>query len=313
MNTYRPTKTPKRSISLLYAVGIASLLVAAALSLPYDVSQAARLAAFAPGLGAAASYSVLGKAGVNNTGASVLSGNVGADSSIIGFPPGMAKEAVVSPAVDGAEADANAADQALLAQSDKNLTAGPDLSGLTLDPGTYSVGAARLSSELTLNGAGVYIFIAADLASSGSIRLINGALACNVFWHVTGGAEIRGGSFVGTIIAGDNINFGDGASLNGRALSLAGTVNLLNNAISGPICSADPSETPVPTIEPVITTEPVATTEPITTISLVLPDTGADLTAEQARSARQAIQIKLGLLGIGLVMAGYLLKQLFKK
>jgi len=301
MKTY-PLNQKSRLISTLaYAVGIISLLAAAALSLPKDVSQAASLFAVAPGLGEAGNYSVLGKAGVTNTGASVLSGKVGADSSILGFPPGIASESVVSPTVDGAEANAAAAGQALLAQSDKNVTAGPDLSGLTLDPGTYGVGSAQLSGVLTLNGPGVYIFIASDLASSGSVNLINGALACNVFWNVSGGADIRGGSFVGTIIAGNNITFGDGAGLDGRALSLAGTVTLMNNSISGPVCTAAPSETPVPT------------SEPSSAVSLVLPDTGADLTAEQSSAARQLTQITLGVLGISLILAGFSLRHIFKK
>ena len=75
------------------------------------------------------------------------------------------------------------------------------------------MGSALLSGVLTLNGPGVYVFlVASDLTSSGSISLINGAAPCNVFWHVTTLAAITGGAFVGTIIAGTQVTFGDGAS-----------------------------------------------------------------------------------------------------
>ena len=201
-------------------------MLAIALSLTKGVAFAAPLAATAPGLGEAASYSVLGKAGVTNTGNSVLSGNVGADSSITGFPPGSAAAQILAPAVNQAEADASTADLALTAQAGGATNAGPDLTGANLVPGVYSVGSALLSGALTLNGPGVYIFLADALTSSGSVSLINGATACNVFWHVTSSASITGGSFVGTIIAGTSITFGDAVTLDGRALALTGNVTL---------------------------------------------------------------------------------------
>jgi len=206
-------------------------------------AAASLLAATSPSLGAAASYSVLGKAGVTNSGNSVLSGNVGADTSISGFPPGTAFAQVLAPTVDGAEADASTAYFALTSQS-PGTSVGPDLSGETLTPGVYSVGSALLSGTLTLNGAGTYIFlVSSDLTSSGTVSLINGATPCDVFWQVTSSAAINGGTFVGTIIANTSITFGDSASLDGRALALTGNVTLINNSISGPSCASAPVET----------------------------------------------------------------------
>jgi Ice-binding-like len=242
--------------TLAYSAGRVCLALAFALSIMGGVAGAAPLAApsaaTAPGLGAAASFSALGKAGVTNTGNSVLSGNVGADNAaaITGFPPGSIGGSKVSAsAVNQAEADASTADLALTAQAGSAIPAGPDLTGLTLVPGVYSVGSALLSGVLTLNGPGVYIFLASsDLTASGSVSLINGASPCNVFWHVTSNAAITGGAFVGTIIAGTSVTFGNGASLDGRALALTGNVTLINNHISGPSCgqAPGPGATPQP-------------------------------------------------------------------
>src|SRR5688572_8663588 len=226
----------RRLARLTYAAGLLGLALALTLGLTGGVAVAAPLAATAPGLGAAAGFSALGKAGVTNTGNSVLSGLVGADSSITGFPPGSAAGQVLAPDVNQAEADALTADLALTAQAGTATPTGPDLTGLTLIPGVYSVGAALLPGQLTLDGPGVYVFLASALTSSGSVSLINGASPCDVFWHVDSGATLTGGAFVGTIIAGTSITFGEGVSLNGRALALTGNVTLINNNIFGPSC-----------------------------------------------------------------------------
>jgi hypothetical protein len=96
-----------------------------------------------------------------------------------------------------------------------------------------------LTGVLKLDGPGVYIFIASsDLTSSGSVNLINGSRACDVYWYVPTQANLTGGSFVGTIIAGSGIVFGTGVSLDGRALAIGGPVTLLTNSITGPSCAA---------------------------------------------------------------------------
>ena len=311
---------------------LASLILTFMLSLTGGITQAAPLAATAPGLGSAAVFSVLGKAGVTNTGNSVLSGNVGADSSITGFPPGIAGGQILAPDVNGAEADASTADLALTAQAGDATPAGPDLTGATLVPGVYSIGSALLSGVLTLDGSGVYIFLADALTASGSVSLINGASACNVFWHVTSGAAITGGSFVGTIIAGTSITFGDSASLDGRALALTGNVTLINNAIFGPTCAAVPTETPsaisTTGVSPTNTsltetpqatsltataTRPATSATAITTPGILLAETGVDLTEMQASNTIKYVLIGMGVVGLGLVLYGVMLKRKITK
>lgn len=191
------------------------------------------------GLGNAGSFSVLGKAGVTNTGNSVISGNVGADNpgSITGMGTATIGGSILTaPAVNGAEADAQAAFLALQSMG-PGTSIGVDPTG-PLHPGVYSVGALNLTGELTLDGKGSYVFLmASSLTSSGSINFINGASPCDVFWQVTSNAALVGGSFAGTIIAGTSVTFGNGVALDGRALALTGNVTLINNSISGPTCS----------------------------------------------------------------------------
>jgi hypothetical protein len=334
MNKIMTNQKPRSLATLPYSVGLLSLVLAVVFSLAGRGALAAPLAATAPDLGAAGSYSALGKAGVTNTGFSNLSGNVGADSSITGFPPGKAGGKNLAPAVNGAEADASTADLALTAQAGGATPAGPNLTGATLVPGVYSVGSALLPGVLTLNGAGIYIFLASDVTASGSVSLTNGANACNVFWHVTSGAVITGGSFVGTIIAGTSITMGSGANLDGRALALTGNVTLISNSISGPSCATAPAATkaaatntlaPVATntLAPGVTAAPTNTLAPgatatakatsvpgsTATVSALLPVTGADLSDGHAPVSRQWVQIGLGFLGLGLILLGFTLSR----
>ena len=166
-----------------------------------------------------------------------------------------------------AQTAAAAADTNMLGQT---LTAneGPVLDGLTLVPGVYDIGAGRLNGGvLTLNGPGVYIFRASsDFVSSGSINLINGARACDVFWHVATQATINGSSFVGTIIANSDatgIAIGSGVTLNGRAIATLGSVTMIGDTVSGPTCAAASSSSSSstssipPCIAPLITTVPL--------------------------------------------------------
>ena len=301
---------PGHWAGIINATGLVCLALAIVLNLTTGVAMAAPQAASAPGMGAAAAFSVLGKAGVTNTGPSVLSGNVGADSSIMGFPPGSAVGSVLAPAVNGPEADASTADLALTAQASAAASAGPNLTGVTLVPGVYDVGSALLPGQLTLDGPGVYVFLASALTVSGNVNMINGASACNVFWHVTSAATITGGSFAGTIIAGTSVTFGDAASLDGRAIALTGSVTLINNSISGPSCAAAPAATATQSTSVPSATKVSATSAPKTTaVPDILPVTGVDLTGGEALGSRQWIQFGLGLLGLSLLVLGFTLKR----
>jgi hypothetical protein len=212
-------------------------------------------------LGNAISYSVLAGSAVTNTGATVLSGNLGVSpgSSISGFPPG-----VVNGTVHAGDAHAlDAQHDALTAYNSlagfaptQNLT-GQDLGGLTLTPGVYRFdSSAQLTGVLTLNlldnPDSFFIFqIGSTLttASNSSVVTANGANCCNVFWQVGSSATLGTDTdFRGNILALTSITLNTSANItDGRALALNGAVTLDTNNISNAVCdSIDSAAVPEP-------------------------------------------------------------------
>jgi hypothetical protein len=214
------------------------------------VSAKPLVAADAPGLGAAASFSVLGFSEVTNTNTTTLGGDVGvwSGSAITGLTDIVVGGAVhqTDTTAQNAQAAASAAFDNMASQASTGSLGALD--SVIVTPGVYDMGAGLLSGGvLTLDGDGVYIFRASsDLTSSGSINLINGAKACNVFWRVVTQANLTGGSFIGTIIAGSGIVFGSAVSLDGRALAIGGNVTLIGNSIYGPSCPSTEVVSAVP-------------------------------------------------------------------
>ena len=194
------------------------------------------------GLGTAKNFAILAGQGVTNTGASVVSGEVGTSPApaVTGFPPGI---------IHGAVHRADAV--ALQAQNDLttayNDAAGrtgsaipPQLGGQTLGPGVYNGGALNITGTLTLNGPGVYIFTASSsltAATGSNVRLTNGANPCNVFWQVTSSAALDGPRFVGTVMALTSITVGNGVHVSGRLLARNGDVTLINDVVNSSACS----------------------------------------------------------------------------
>lgn len=208
-----------------------------------------------PGLGAAASFSVLAQTAI--TGTATISGDVGLNSTgsgITALTTGMVGGTIystdgIAPSVanpflaPSVQADASAAFTTNIPGQGATGSIGPVLDGLTVTPGVYDIGAGRLNGGiLTLDGPGIYIFRASsDFISSGSINLINGASACDVYWRVATLATINGSSFIGTILAGTGIHFGANVTLDGRALAVGGDVTMIDNVISGPVCAIPPA------------------------------------------------------------------------
>lgn len=226
-----------------YLVVTMILLVSLSLAGQFSAVSAHSPYATSPGLGSAESYSVLGFSEVTNSGPTTLGGSIGvwSGTSISGLADitvGGATNAGNSEA-QLAQADTNTAVGSISGQANTGGTLGA-LDSLTLSPGVYDMGAGSLGGGvLTLDGAGVYLFrTSSDLTTSGSVQLINGARACDVYWFVATQANLTGGSFVGTIIAGSGIVFGTGVTLDGRALAIGGPVTLLSNRITGPSCAS---------------------------------------------------------------------------
>jgi len=192
----------------------------------------------APNLGTAADFVLFTTNGaVSNTGISQLTGNIGTNngsSTAFGNVNGVMH--------DGDGASAQCAADLLIAYNELNSTIptffpSPLLgNGATLEPGVYSIsGEASLNLGLTLDAKGdpnaVFVFQingAFSTNAASEIHLINGAMACNVFWKIEGLVSMASGtSMKGTIIANNSaILINTGSSLEGRALSTAGAISI---------------------------------------------------------------------------------------
>lgn len=192
----------------------------------------------APTLGTAANFVLFTTNGaVSNTGISQLTGNIGTNngsSTAFGNVNGVMH--------DGDGASAQCAADLLIAYKQLNSTIpafypAPLLgNGETLVAGVYSIsGEASLNLDLTLDAKddpnAVFIFQiqgAFSTNAASEIRLINGAMACNVFWKIEGLVSMASGTKMkGTVIANNAaIKISTGSTLEGRALSTAGAVSV---------------------------------------------------------------------------------------
>jgi hypothetical protein len=114
---------------------------------------------------------------------------------------------------------------------DANIVA--NLGGTTLLPGVYCSGTSiGVTGTVTLDGNGdqnaTFVFQAGtDLTTAGSVVLINGAKARNVWWQVGSSATLGTSSqWKGNIVALTSITLVDNATLVGRALARNGAVSL---------------------------------------------------------------------------------------
>jgi hypothetical protein len=211
-------------------------------------------------LGTAGNFGVLAGSAVTNIGTTAIIGNLGVSpgTAVSGFPPGTVSGGThigSDPVAIQAQTDLTAAYINAAGRPPGAVVAG-DIGGQTLSPGTYtSSSTLGITGNLTLNGAGVYIFqIASGLttASGSQVVLAGGATADNVFWQVGSSATLGTGStFNGNILAQASITIPTGAVLNGRALARTGAVTLHSNALtspggSGPPGPPPPAATPAP-------------------------------------------------------------------
>ena len=203
-------------------------------------------------LGTASSYGVLAGSAVTNTGASVVSGDLGLSpgTAVTGFPPGTVGgvEQVTNAAAAQAQTDLTTAYNDAAGRAPTSVAT--ELGGQTLVAGAYNsaAGTFGITGILTLDGQNnansVFIFQTASTlitASASQVKLINGASYCNVFWQVGSSATLGTNSdFQGTILALTSITLTTGATVNGRLLARNGAVTLDTNTITTS-CSAAPT------------------------------------------------------------------------
>lgn len=223
-------------------------------------------AATAPGLGAAASYAVLGAETVTNTGPTTVDGDLGVypGTSVTNFPPGLVTGGTIHAGDShamAAQAAVTTAYDALAAEPCTEDLTGQDLGGLTLTEGVYCFSSsAQLTGILTLDAEGsadaVFIFKMVSTlttASNSSVLVTNGSTGCNVFWQVGSSAVIGTGTvFVGNILALTSISLETAANVSGRALARTGAVTMDTNHVGFSTCTsgtatAAPTATPGPT------------------------------------------------------------------
>jgi hypothetical protein len=205
-------------------------------------------------LGTASTYAVLGGTAVNNTGATVITGNLGlaANTSAIGFPPGSVTGSFndANGAATTAKTDATTAYNSLSALTPTQLL-GSNLDSLTLTSGVYSFtsdAVLDIGSELTLDFAGSananIIFLIPGQFTTGfasSIDVINLGFDDNVYFVVGGSATLGSDSqFMGDIIANADITANDSASVSCGSLLALGTISMTSNTLTN--CSATGSD-----------------------------------------------------------------------
>jgi len=202
-------------------------------------------------------FAILAASAVTNTGASVLTGDLGISpgTSITGFPPGTytGTEHIADSVAATGQTNAQASFTAKQTLCSAGTAISATLDGQTLTPGNYkeSSGTFHLATSgpgtLTFNGAGVYNIYAASTLTTGAggvptMTLTGGATAANIFWIVGSSATINSGTagtFQGNIIAEASITDTLGGTVNGSLIALTGAVTLsaasvVNAQVTGP-------------------------------------------------------------------------------
>jgi hypothetical protein len=203
-----------------------------------------------PNLGTASTYAIFtGGGAINNTGLSMLMGDVGQDGAYAfnGFPPGTYTGALNRN--NGASALAKS-DLLTAWTNEAAVTCGFVLgvgivNGQTFNSAVYCAGGASTTTgNITFDAQGdasaIFIVkIGGQLSANAGthILLANGALATNIYWFVDGAVNIADNStFKGVIVARGAITFLGTSSLDGRALTTAGAINLAANSM-GPMAA----------------------------------------------------------------------------
>jgi hypothetical protein len=211
-----------------------------------------------PNIGSLASFVLFTVTGaVENTGISVIKGNIGANTgSITGFGPGNLTGNIYN--ADAVTARCSRDLLAMYHQLDTTVPTSTHLpvlgNGETLYAGVYSLAAAgSVASVLNLDAQGdpdaVFVFKVGGALSTGAsttVNLIDGASACNVFWVAEGAISMAASTTMkGTLIANNGaISMGASGMLEGRMFSTTGAASFYGVSASIPMgCSVASSWT----------------------------------------------------------------------
>ena len=265
--------------------GVCAVALLALGSVGVLAGSTAAAAATPPTLGKVAPFAVLAGSTVTNTGATVVSGDLGVypGSAVTGFTtsttPGTGtvvngKQYKATSVAKTAQASLSVAyTDAAHAPSTQSVT-GQNLASKTLTAGVYtSTSSMTLTGTLTLSGttSSVFIFQAASTLIAGTtsaVVLSGGVQACNVYWQVGSSATLKTGTkFNGTVMALTSASLTKTVVVSGRILAKTGAVTLLSDHVVVPTCSAPPSTTTPATT----TTTTTPATTPATTKTTTAP------------------------------------------
>ena len=145
--------------------------------------------------------------------------------------------------------------------------------GETLFPGVYNLAAAgSVGGVLTLDAQGdpnaIFVFkigAALTTGAGATVNLINGAVACNVYWNVEGAITMAALTAIKGTLIGNNgaVSMGAGSTLEGRLFSTAGAVAVDGVSASIPVCPCTP---PAPVVTSPLTYCQNSTAVPLTAI-----------------------------------------------
>lgn len=193
-------------------------------------------------IGAAADFALCTDGAVSSSGLSMVQGGMIGGTSTVGFPPAIGSMSAEAERVT-AMVDIHAAyNDIQMRGAGVSLTA--EIGGTQLAPGLYTSAAALsiASGNLTLNGKGIYIFCigaAMSVAASTGVVLVNGAVADDVYWQITGAVTAGASSFlVGTIITPAAITLGASATVAGRLFSYPGPITMDTVTVTCPDSAA---------------------------------------------------------------------------
>jgi LPXTG-motif cell wall-anchored protein len=216
----------------------------------------------APELGSSSTFGLL--ANTMTTVGTTVHGDVGAITQTVvptitngGNHVNDSEYTAASIALGAAIADAKAN------PTDITGAAGADLGGLILAPRVYDYpGAVNIGSDITLSGAGVYIFkIAGTLNTAANTKIVlsDGAQSCNIFWVVDGATTLAANTdFKGNLLSPSSATtVGINVVIDGRILSQ----NAVTFTDPGPAVITVPScattSLPVPPVPIIPTVTPV--------------------------------------------------------
>lgn len=268
------SRPPRRWPVALFAVSVcATFALVGGIGAPWAAASPTGV-----GLGKTTPFAVLGASEVTNTGASVVSGDLGVSpgTSVTGTPDvvggSIYKATAVAATAQAALGTAytDAAGRSPTTTTDYSTTG---LGGKSLVAGVYKASSSmQLTGTLTLSGNGdpnsVFVFQAGSsliTATDSRVVLIGGAQACNVFWQVGSSATLGStSSFVGSILASTSVTLTSKVTVTGRVLARHAAVTMIDDTITRPSSC----------ITATSTTTTTTTTTPTTTTTTAPPGVG---------------------------------------